>query len=211
MKRLPPLSTLPVLEAAARLQSFSAAAAELNVTHGAVSHQIRSLEENVGTALFVRQGRRVVLTAEGAAFAEAIRAALGKISGAVEVLSPSARERKLKISVLPSFASRWLMPRLGKFLEANPLLIGMTAETNIIIRETEDALLLPSSAIELGRVWLLKNGKLVRTDVEIGAKDSDQEEIISGITQEDMVVRKPTLSLNEGQNARPNLVQWKTP
>lgn len=120
MKRLPPLTTLPVLEAAARLQSFSAAAAELNVTHGAISHQIRSLEENVGVALFARQGRRVVLTAEGAAFAESIRAALGTVSDAVEALNPIARERKLNISVLPSFASRWLMPRLGKFLEANP-------------------------------------------------------------------------------------------
>ena len=120
MKRLPPLTTLPVLEAAARLQSFSAAAAELNVTHGAISHQIRSLEESVGVALFARQGRRVVLTTEGAVFAEAIRAALGKVTEAVEALSPSERERKLKISVLPSFASRWLMPRLGKFLEANP-------------------------------------------------------------------------------------------
>ena len=120
MKRLPPLTTLPVLEAAARLQSFSAAAAELNVTHGAISHQIRSLEESVGVALFARQGRRVVLTAEGAAFAEAIRAALSKVAEAVEALSPIERERKLKISVLPSFASRWLMPRLGKFLEAHP-------------------------------------------------------------------------------------------
>lgn len=120
MRRLPPLTTLPVLEAAARLQSFSAAAAELNVTHGAISHQIRSLEDSVGVALFARQGRRVVLTAEGAAFAEAIRGALSKVSEAVEALSPIERERKLKISVLPSFASRWLMPRLGKFLEANP-------------------------------------------------------------------------------------------
>ena len=120
MKRLPPWTTLPVLEAAARLQSFSAAAAELNVTHGAISHQIRSLEEHLGVALFARQGRRVVLTAEGAAFADAIRMALAKVSEAVEALSPVARQRKLTISVLPSFASRWLMPRLGKFLEANP-------------------------------------------------------------------------------------------
>ena len=120
MKRLPPLTTLPVLEAAARLQSFSAAAAELNVTHGAISHQIRSLEDSVGVALFAREGRRVVLTAEGAAFAAAIRAALVTVSDAVEALSPAERERKLTISVLPSFASRWLMPRIGTFLEANP-------------------------------------------------------------------------------------------
>lgn len=120
MKRLPPLTTLPVLEAAARLQSFSAAAAELNVTHGAISHQIRSLEDSLGVALFAREGRRVVLTAEGESFAQAVRAALVTVSDAVEALSPAERERKLKISALPSFASRWLMPRLGKFLEANP-------------------------------------------------------------------------------------------
>ena len=120
MKRLPSLTTLPVLEAAARLQSFSAAAAELNVTHGAVSHQIRSLENHLGVTLFSRVGRRVVLTPEGAGLAEAVRGALGKVAEAVEALNPVERERKLKISVLPSFASRWLMPRLGKFLEAHP-------------------------------------------------------------------------------------------
>ena len=120
MKRLPPLTTLPVLEAAARLQSFSAAAAELNVTHGAISHQIRSLEDHLGVALFAREGRRVVLTPEGAGLADAVRGALSKVAEAVEALNPIERERKLNISVLPSFASRWLMPRLGRFLEANP-------------------------------------------------------------------------------------------
>jgi LysR family transcriptional regulator, glycine cleavage system transcriptional activator len=120
MKRLPPLTTLPVLEAAARLKSFSAAAAELNVTHGAVSHQIRSLEEHLGVSLFTRVARRVELTAEGAMLAEAVRAALAKVAEAVEALSPAERERKLSISVLPSFGSRWLMPRLGAFLQANP-------------------------------------------------------------------------------------------
>jgi LysR family glycine cleavage system transcriptional activator len=120
MRRLPPLSTLPVLEAAARLQSFSAAAEELHVTHGAISHQIRSLEDHLGVALFAREGRRVVLTPAGATLADAVRGALGQVAEAVEALSPMERERKLKISVLPSFASRWLMPRLGRFLEAHP-------------------------------------------------------------------------------------------
>ncbi len=119
-KRLPPMTTLPVLEAAARLQSFSAAAEELHVTHGAVSHQIRSLENHLGVALFAREGRRVVLTPEGAGLAEAVRLALAKVADAVDALNPVERERKLKISVLPSFASRWLMPRLGRFLEAHP-------------------------------------------------------------------------------------------
>lgn len=120
MPRLPPLTTLPVLEAAARLKSFSAAAEELHVTHGAVSHQIKSLEEFLGVKLFARSGRGVALTTEGESLAATVRDALGTIAGAVETLKPAARENTLTISVLPSFASRWLMPRIGKFLEAHP-------------------------------------------------------------------------------------------
>jgi LysR family transcriptional regulator, glycine cleavage system transcriptional activator len=120
MRRLPPLSTLPVLEAAARLSSFSAAAEELHVTHGAVSHQIRSLEDHLGVRLFAREGRRVAVTPDGAALAEQVRQALGLIASAVEAISPKARESRLTISVLPSFASRWLMPHMGGFLEKHP-------------------------------------------------------------------------------------------
>jgi LysR family glycine cleavage system transcriptional activator len=120
--RLPPLTTLPVLEAAARLGSYSLAAEELHVTHGAVSHQIRSLEDHLGVKLFVRQGRGVALTAEGARFAEAVRLSLEMVNDAVEEIRPAARANKLVISVLPSFCSRWLMPRLGRFLEQNPSL-----------------------------------------------------------------------------------------
>ena len=120
MPRLPPLTTLPVLEAASRLGSFSLAADELHVTHGAISHQIRSLEEYLGISLFARIGRRVELTPEGAALADKVREALQQVATAVDAISPAARENKLVISVLPSFASRWLMPRLGRFLEAHP-------------------------------------------------------------------------------------------
>src|ERR1700693_633219 len=116
-RRFLPLSTLPVLEAASRLGSFSAAAEELHVTHGAVSHQIRSLEEHLGVALFARNGRRVALTPDGAAFAEQVRSALRLVGDAVESISPEARQNRLPISVLPSFASRWLMPQIGHFVE----------------------------------------------------------------------------------------------
>ena len=114
------LTTLPVLEAASRLGSCSLAADELHVTHGAISHQIRSLEEYLGISLFARIGRRVELTPEGAALADKVREALQQVATAVDAISPAARENKLVISVLPSFASRWLMPRLGRFLEAHP-------------------------------------------------------------------------------------------
>lgn len=119
MRRLPPLSTLPVLESAARLGNFSLAAEELHVTHGAISHQIRSLEEFLGAKLFVRAGRGVALTMEGELLALATRDALARIAEAIESLKPASRENTLVISVLPSFASRWLMPRLGNFLESH--------------------------------------------------------------------------------------------
>jgi LysR family glycine cleavage system transcriptional activator len=119
-QRLPPLATLRPFEAAARLESFSKAADELHLTHGAVSHQVRALEEHLGTALFHRHGKRVTLTQAGRAFAERIRAALGEIALAADVARAGRPGNSLTISVLPSFASRWLMPRLIRFMEGNP-------------------------------------------------------------------------------------------
>lgn len=118
--RLPPLSTLRPFEAAARHGSFSKAADELHLTHGAVSHQVRALEEFLGTPLFERHGKRVAVTAGGRALAERIRAALDDIARAVEQARGSGRPRGLTVSVLPSFASRWLMPRLIRFMEKHP-------------------------------------------------------------------------------------------
>ena len=119
-QRLPPLAALRPFEAAARLESFSKAADELHLTHGAVSHQVRSLEEHLGTALFHRHGKRVTLTQEGRAFAERIRGALAEIAMAADVARDARRGNSLTVSVLPSFASRWLMPRLFRFMEAHP-------------------------------------------------------------------------------------------
>ncbi len=119
-QRLPPLSALRPFEAAARLESFSRAAAELHLTHGAVSHQVRALEEHLGVALFHRHGKRVSLTAEGRAFAESVRGALSQVSQAAESLRAGRQGNRLAVSVLPSFGSRWLMPRLIRFIEAHP-------------------------------------------------------------------------------------------
>jgi len=119
-RRLPPLSALRPFEAAARLESFSRAAEELHLTHGAVSHQVRGLEDHLGTALFTRHGKRVALTAPGRAFAERVRAALEEIAQAADMARPARRGHRLTVSVLPSFASRWLMPRLIGFMEAHP-------------------------------------------------------------------------------------------
>ena len=125
-RRLPPLSALRPFEAAARLESFSRAAEELSLTHGAVSHQVRALEDHVGAPLFARHGKRVALTPAGRAFAERVRAALDEIAAAAEQLR-SRRDDRLTVSVLPSFASRWLMPRLIRFMDAHPKI-----EVNVI-------------------------------------------------------------------------------
>ena len=118
-RRLPPLAALRPFEAAARLESFTKAAAELHLTHGAVSHQVRALEDHLGTSLFARHGKRVALTAAGRSFAERVRSALDEIAQAADSLR-TRRDDRLSVSVLPSFASRWLMPRLIRFMDANP-------------------------------------------------------------------------------------------
>jgi len=147
MARLPPLSTLRPFEAAARLESFSRAADELHLTHGAVSHQVRALEEHLGTALFARHGKRVVLTAAGRSLAERVRGALDEIARAAEAARTRSANR-LSISLLPSFASRWLMPRLIRFMEGHPgLEVNVNASTNLVNFATEEI----DIAIRLGR------------------------------------------------------------
>ena len=132
IRRLPPLSALRPFEAAARLESFSRAAEELHLTHGAVSRQVRALEDHVGAALFTRHGKRVALTVEGRVFAERVRNALQEIAQAAEALGDRRRDHRLTVSVLPSFASRWLMPRLIRFMDANPgIEVNVMASTTL--------------------------------------------------------------------------------
>jgi len=142
-KRFPPLSALRPLEAAARLESFSRAAEELHLTHGAVSRQVRALEEHLGTRLFARHGKRVSLTPAGRAFAERIRGALDEIARAADEGGSKRGGERLTVSVLPSFASRWLMPRLIRFMDAHPKVevnvIASTALANFAAEEVDVA------------------------------------------------------------------------
>ena len=137
-RRLPPLSALRPFEAAARLESFSRAAEELHLTHGAISRQVRALEDHVGAELFTRHGKRVTLTASGRAFAERVRAALHEIQVAAEAVGSRRRENRLTVSVLPSFASRWLMPRLIGFMEAHPEIEVSVMATTALANFTTD-------------------------------------------------------------------------
>ncbi len=120
---LPPLNAVRVFEAAARCGSFKGAAAELGVTHGAVSRQIQLLEEWLGApALFQRLNRGVALTAEGAALLAEFGPALDRIAAAAR----RHRERDgpvatvLRVNALATFSLRWLLPRLARFREAHP-------------------------------------------------------------------------------------------
>ena len=119
---LPPLNALRAFEAAARLESFTRAAEELCVTQAAVSHQVRLLEETLGTLLFERRPRRVQLTTRGRAWADATTEAFSRLYAANRALrtAPQDTRRSVSVSVLPSFATRWLVPRLGRFLELHP-------------------------------------------------------------------------------------------
>ncbi|MBC8022424.1 MAG: LysR family transcriptional regulator, partial [Burkholderiales bacterium] len=148
VKRLPPLSALRPFEAAARLESFSRAAEELHLTHGAISRQVRALEQHVGCELFTRHGKRVALTPSGRAFADRVRAALHEITQAAEAAGTTRRENRLTVSVLPSFASRWLMPRLIRFMEAHPdIEVSVVATTALANFTTDDV----DIAIRFGR------------------------------------------------------------
>lgn len=119
--RLPPLNAVRAFAAAARHQSFTLAAAELFVTHGAVSRQVKALEEFLGVALFERRVRQVSLTPEGQRFFAEVAPALEQIGAAAHALMDGAAPaRTVTINVRPSFAVRWVIPRLPDFVAQFP-------------------------------------------------------------------------------------------
>ncbi|WP_322031899.1 transcriptional regulator GcvA [Paraburkholderia sp. J76] len=120
LRQLPALNALKAFEAAARHESFSRAADELFVTHGAVSHQIRALEAELGVALFARDGKRVRVTDTGRRYAGQVREALNQLAHATQEIRAGDRDRRLVVSMLSSFAARWVTPRIGGFIEAHP-------------------------------------------------------------------------------------------
>ncbi|GGK53149.1 transcriptional regulator GcvA [Salinarimonas ramus] len=117
---LPPLATLRAFEAVARLGSFTAAARELCLTQTAVSHQIRTLEECLSCRVLFRTSRSVVLTSEGADYLDAVRPSLRALEAATHAVRGRGRDDALVLSVYPSFAAKWLVPRLGGFQAQHP-------------------------------------------------------------------------------------------
>src|SRR5690349_17970242 len=119
-RRLPALNALKAFEAAARHESFTRAADELFVTQGAVSHQVKALEEELGLKLFNRERQRLVITQAGREYLTVIRDALDRIAVGTERLMQRRSSGALTISTSPDFAAKWLVYRLGRFAEAHP-------------------------------------------------------------------------------------------
>ena len=120
MRKLPPLRSLQAFEAAARLGSFKAAAAELHVTPTAISHQIRLLEETCGHRLFQRHPRPLVLTGAGGRLYPALRDGFDALVSAVASITESGTPAPLRVTSPNAFASRWLVPRLPEWRERHP-------------------------------------------------------------------------------------------
>ena len=119
-RRLPSLNALKAFEAAARHGSFTKAAEELHVTQGAVSHQVKALELELGLKLFHRVRQRLVIAEAGRSYLEVVRDAFDRLSFGTERLLRRQSAGVLTVTVSPNFAAKWLVHRLGRFAEAHP-------------------------------------------------------------------------------------------
>ncbi|MDU5454994.1 glycine cleavage system transcriptional regulator GcvA [Pseudescherichia vulneris] len=133
-KRLPPLNALRVFDAAARHLSFTRAADELFVTQAAVSHQIKSLEDFLGLKLFRRRNRSLLLTEEGQSYFQDIKEIFSQLTEATRKLQSRSAKGALTVSLLPSFAIQWLVPRLSSFNSAYP---GIDVRIQAVDREVD--------------------------------------------------------------------------
>ena len=139
-RRLPPLNALRAFEAAGRHLSFAAAAKELYVSPAAVSHQIKGLEEHLGMRLFRRLARGLELTRAGQAFLRKLREGFERFERAMDDLRTHEEAKTLSVSVATSFATKWLAPRLHRFVAAHPDLdVRINASTRLIDPARSDA------------------------------------------------------------------------
>jgi LysR family glycine cleavage system transcriptional activator len=138
-RRLPPLNALKAFEAAARHESFTRAAEELCVTQGAVSHQVKALEAELGLKLFNRERQRLAITEAGRSYLAIVRDAFDRIADGTERLLQRQRGGALTVSTSPNFAAKWLVHRLGRFAEVHPEIdLRVSASANHIDFARED-------------------------------------------------------------------------
>jgi len=133
MKPLPPLNALRVFEAAARHLSFTKASEELHVTPGAVSQQIKTLEDFIGAKVFRRTKRALLLTDAAQASLPVLREAFDKMEEASRILAAPGDDKRLTVSVAPSLAAKWLVPRLDRFQELHPdIEVWVSADMEVV-------------------------------------------------------------------------------
>ncbi|MDN7820129.1 transcriptional regulator GcvA [Burkholderia vietnamiensis] len=137
-RRLPPLNSLRAFEAAARLGSFTSAADELCVTHGAISRHVQQLEAWLGRPLFVRHNRRVELTDAGRAYLAEVGAALDRIALATAQQFGAGQQRVLRVNAPATFSLRWLVPKLSSFQVAHPTIEVRLSTSNEPIEKLRD-------------------------------------------------------------------------
>jgi LysR family glycine cleavage system transcriptional activator len=146
--KLPSLNGLRAFEAAARHLSFTQAAAELNVTQTAISHQIKRLEQELGVRLFLRQNRALTLTPKAAEYLPGVRAAFNDLKLATDRLLRREDDHVLTVSTLASLAAKWLLPRLSTFQEAHPGIdVRITTSTSLVDFQRDNV----DAAIRYGR------------------------------------------------------------
>lgn len=140
MPQLPPLNSLRVFESAARHLSFSKAADELFVTKAAVSHQIKALEDHLGFALFERKNRAIELTEAAKVALPKLREAFSTLSEAVQLMRRYTEHASVNVCMAPSFAAKWLVPRLHKFSGTHPEIdMQITGDDTLITSRNSSA------------------------------------------------------------------------
>ena len=142
-RRLPPLTSLRAFEAAGRKLSFTLAAAELTVTQAAISHQVKALEEHLGAPLFLRLPRQLELTEAGKALLPVVRKAFDEIGESVAALRDQITAAPVTVRLAPSFAAKWLSPRLEDFHRQYP-------NIDLSLTHSNDAVDFAHQAIDLG-------------------------------------------------------------
>lgn len=204
MNKLPALNGLRYFLAAARAGSFSAAAQHLHVTQGAVSRQIKDLEETLGEALFVREAKGLQLTTAGQLLIHPVEDAFASLQSGVEsVYDMRAQGRiELRVNVPQTYGSRWLAPRLGQFATSHPL-ITLNVSTEPITRK-QDASRFDCLVMFLDRPWQHGHSQLLRLEEHVAVASPSW--FAAGTTPD--VASTPRLLLKDGQQELPVWTDW---
>ena len=181
MKRLPPLNALRAFDAAVRTGSFTRAGENLHVTQGAISRQIKQLEDWLGKPVFLRHYQGLILTPAGSLLAQSLDAAFGTIQEAVEQIGHLGARQRISVNVPETFASRWLAPRLRIFRSRHPD-IDLTITTNLVVNLRE-AQQYDCLVLFLAQPWTKGHCRLLRQEqyVAVASPELWQDGVAPGL------------------------------